>query len=171
MVGLLLLTTIPAVARAQTATLGRFKDPEGITADPTGLRRDTAVRAYPRFPWGFEKTRITGTAVVAFVIDTTGQVEMETATFLSLPRSEFVKSVCDALPKMRFQPFVVADQKWRVLLVEMYAFHPWSVPDTAAIRAASRLAARRQEEFATKPIKDVVQEIAPLPTCNLPRAQ
>jgi hypothetical protein len=64
-----------------------------------------------------QEKAITGALVAAFVIDTTGRVELETASFLRTSRPEFVKAVCDLLPKLRFQPFVVGDQKWRVLLV------------------------------------------------------
>jgi hypothetical protein len=102
---------------AQATNLNRFRDPEGITADPTGLRRDTSVRAFPRYPRDLQEKAITGALVAAFVIDTTGRVELETASFLRTSRPEFVKAVCDLLPKLRFQPFVVGDQKWRVLLV------------------------------------------------------
>ena len=152
---------------AQTADVGRFRDPDGITADPTGLKRDTTVRrAFPRYPLDLFRTKITGASVVAFVIDTTGRVEPETATFLNVTRAEFVKAVCDLLPKLRFEPFLVGDQKMRVLLVQSYSFDNWQALDTTSIHAASSLAARKQEEFATKPIKDVVEELAPLPTCH-----
>ena len=56
---------------AQATNLNRFRDPEGITADPTGLQRDTSVRAFPRYPRGLLVKGITGALVVAFVIDTT----------------------------------------------------------------------------------------------------
>jgi hypothetical protein len=147
---------------AQTTNLTRFKDPEGITADPTGLRRDTSVRAFPRYPRGLQEKGITGAPVAAFVIDTTGGVELETASFLNASRPEFARAVCDLLPKLRFQPFMVGDQKSRVLLVEMFAFNNWPMPDSAA----SALAAHRQEEFATKPIGKVVEQLVSLPHCD-----
>ena len=167
------LATLGRMLGAQATNLNRFKDPEGITADPTGLRRDTSVRAFPRYPRGLQEKGITGAPVAAFVIDTTGRVELETASFLNTSRPEFAKAVCDLLPKLRFQPFIVGDQKWRVLLVEMFAFNNfgppgetlrWPAPDSAA----SALAAHSQEDFATKPIVKVVEQLVSLPHCDSP---
>ena len=149
---------------AQATNLNRFKDPEGITADPTGLRRDTSVRVFPRYPRGLQVRGITGAPVVAFVIDTTGRIELETASFVRTSRPELIKAVCDLLPTFRFQPFLVGDQKWRVLLVEMFAFNTWPEPDTAA----ANLAAHSQEDFATKPIVRVVEQLVSLPHCESP---
>jgi len=156
------LATLGSTLGAQATNLNRFKDPEGITADPTGLHRDTSVRAFPRYPRGLQEKGITGAPVAAFVIDTTGRVELETASFLNTSRPEFAKAVCDLLPKLRFQPFIVGDQKWRVLLVEMFAFNNWPAPDSAA----SALAAHSQEDFATKPIVKVVEQLVSLPHCD-----
>jgi Gram-negative bacterial TonB protein C-terminal len=153
---------------AQAPEAIRFKDPEGITADPTGLRRDTSdphTRPGPVYPRGLSPEKVTGATVVAFVIDTTGRVELETASFLNSSRPEFVKAVCDFLPTARFQPFLVNEQKWRVLLVEMFAFNTLAVRDTVSLRAASALAARSQEEFSTEPIGKVVAQLTPLPHC------
>jgi hypothetical protein len=158
------LATLGRTSGAQVTNLNRFRDPEGITADPTGLHRDTSVRAYPRYPRGLQARGITGAPVAAFVIDTTGRVELETASFLNTSRSAFAKAVCDLLPKLRFQPFLVGDQKWRVLLVETFAFNNWPAPDSAA----SALAAHSQEDFATKPIGRVVEQLLLLPHCDSP---
>jgi hypothetical protein len=161
------LITLGSTLSAQAANLNRFKDPEGITADPTGLHRDTSVRAFPRYPRGLQAKGITGALVVAFVIDTTGRVELETASFVRTSRPEFAKAVCDLLPKLRFEPFLVADQKWRVLLVEMFAFNIWPEADTAA----ATLAAHTQENFATKPIVKVIPQLVSLPHCDSPNIQ
>jgi hypothetical protein len=158
------LATLGSTLGAQATNLNRFKDPEGITADPTGLHRDTSVRAFPRYPRGLQERGITGAPVAAFVIDTTGRVELETASFLNSSRPAFAKAVCDLLPKLRFQPFIVGDQKWRVLLVEMFAFNNWPAPDSAA----SVLAAHSQEDFATRPIVKVVEQLVSLPHCDSP---
>jgi hypothetical protein len=156
------LATLGSTLGAQATNLNRFKDPEGITADPTGLHRDTSVRAFPKYPRGLQEKGITGAPVAAFVIDTTGRVELGTASFLNTSRPEFTKAVCDLLPKLRFQPFKVDDHKWRVLLVEMFAFNNWPAPDSAA----SALAAHSQEDFATKPIVKVVEQLVSLPHCD-----
>src|SRR6267154_2683687 len=140
---------------AQTVAPSRFHDPEGITADPTGLRRDTSVKMPhlgPRYPQEHEARGIHAAAVVAYVIDTTGRIELETVSFLNRSAPEIVDAVCAFLPTKRFEPFVVADQKWRVLLVEMYGFTTWRDPDTTMLNAAKSLEKRSQEEFATSPI-------------------
>jgi Gram-negative bacterial TonB protein C-terminal len=163
--------TLGSSLGAQATSLNRFKDPEGITADPTGLLRDTSVKAFPRYPRDFAARKITGAVVVAFVIDTTGHVEFETASFLNTSRPEFAKAVCDLLPKLRFQPFLVGDQKWRVLLVEMFAFDTWAMSDTAGRRTASTLVAHSQEDFATKPIVKAVEQLVSFPHCDSPNIQ
>jgi hypothetical protein len=163
------LLFIGCLLGAQAPETARFKDPEGITADPTGLlrdRSDPASRPGPRYPRDLEDTDIIGESVVAFVIDTTGRVELETASFLNTSRPEFEKAVCEFLPTARFQPFVVIDRKWRVLLVEMFAFNKLMLRDTARLRAASALSTRSQEEFSTEPIGKVVAHLEPLPHCD-----
>jgi hypothetical protein len=61
---------------------------------------------------------------------------------------------------------VVVDQKWRVLLVEMYGFTTWRNPDTTMLKAGASLAKSSQEEFATSPIAKVVARLEPLPHCR-----
>jgi hypothetical protein len=154
--------------QAQTVTSSRFHDPEGITADPTGLRRDTSVkllRPGPRYPRDQESMGTNAAPVVAYVIDTTGRIELETVSFLNASAPEFIDAVCAFLPAKRFEPFVVADQKWRVLLVEMYGFNHWKNRDTTMLNAATLLEKASQEEFATSPMSKVVGRLDPLPHC------
>jgi hypothetical protein len=105
-----------------------------------------------------EESRVRGSSVLAYVIDTTGMVAVETATFLNDTPKEFMSAVCDYLPKLRFKPFVLADMKWRVLLVDMYSFN-WLIPDTTHLNAAIRLQKQKQEEFATQPIEKVLASL------------
>jgi hypothetical protein len=159
---------VSATLPAQTVAPSRFHDPEGITADPTGLRRDTTVKMphrWPRYPQNREASGINAAAVIAYVIDTTGRIELETVSFLSSSAPEITDAVCAYLPTKRFEPFVVVDQKWRVLLVESYAFSTWRNPDTAMLKAAASLAKASQEEFATSPIAKVVARLDPSPRC------
>jgi hypothetical protein len=159
---------VAAKLPAQTVTSSRFHDPEAITADPTGLRPDTTVKLHPpgpRYPQAQEARGINAAPVVAYVIDTTGRIELETASFLNSSPPEIVDAVCAFLPKKRFEPLVVADQKWRVLLVDMYGFTVWRNPDTTMLKAATSLEKRTQEEFATAPISKAVARLDPLPHC------
>ena len=153
---------------AQIVASSRFRDPEGITADPTGLRRDTTVKLHPpgpRYPRDQESMGTNAAPVVAYVIDTTGRIEIETVSFLNASAPEFIDAVCAFLPAKRFEPFVVADQKWRVLLVEMYGFNHWKNRDTTMLNAATLLEKASQEEFATSPMSKVVRRLDPLPHC------
>lgn len=133
--------------------------------------RDTSVRAYPKYPFDLRTQQPTGSPVVAFVIDTTGRVEQETATFLNESRKEFVRAVCDVLPRLRFQPFLLDGRKWRVLLVTTYGFNNWAKLDTATLNAASALVRKSQEAFSTKPISTVIEQLVPLPHCDSPQYQ
>lgn len=158
---------------AQDTTGSRFGDLSTLTADPTGLVRERGLRVGPRYPRSLVAGRKTGSPVLVYVIDTTGLVEVETATFLNEPPvdSEFAAAVCDFLPNIRFKPFVVADMKWRVLLVDMYSFDVsfnLPQPDTAKIHAASRFQHQKQEEFATEPIVKAIASLERLPHCARP---
>jgi len=156
---------IPAQSPAST----RFHDPAGITADPTGLRPDTTVRVSPpgpRYPQSEEFKGRTAAPVVAYVIDTTGRVEFETITFLNSTPPKFADAVCAFLPKLKFEPFIVADQKWRVLLVQMYGFNTWRHLDRSMLDAASTLVKASQEAFSTLPISKVVARLDSLPHCE-----
>lgn len=146
----------------------RFRDPERTTADPTGLRPDRTAMVPPAYPPRLLGKNIIGAPIVAFVIDTTGRVEIETASFVSVARPEFAKAVCDVLPKLKYEPFLVGDQKSRVLVVMMFGFDMVVVPDTTTLRAASVLAHRTQEEFATQPIERVIAHLDSLPHCDSP---
>jgi len=158
-----------AELRAQSTASSRFRDPEGISADPTGLRRDTSVKVVPggpHYPWDLQMRGITAVPVVAYVIDTTGRVELETVSFLNSSPTEFVAAVCAFLPKLRFEPFVVGDIKSRVLLVELYGFTTWKHMDRGGLNASKMLVAQSQEEFSTSPISRVVARLDPLPHCT-----
>src|ERR1700692_4384411 len=72
---------VAAKLPAQTVAPSRFHDPGGITADPTGLRRDTSVkllRPGPRYPRDQESMGTNAAPVVAYVIDTAGRIGLET---------------------------------------------------------------------------------------------
>jgi len=165
LVALLVAAKLPA----QTITSSRFHDPDGITADRTGLRPDTTVQLHPpgpRYPRDQESMGINAAPVVAYVIDTTGRIELETVSFLNVSPPEFIDAVCAFLPAKRFEPFVVVDQKWRVLLVEMYGFNHWKNRDTTMLNTAALLVKASQEEFATSPISKAVRRLDPLPHCT-----
>jgi hypothetical protein len=163
-----LLLFAPALP-AQSTTSSRFRDPGGITGDPTGLRRDTSVKVIPggpHYPWEQQMRGITAVPVVAYVLDTTGRVEIETVSFLNSSPAEFVDAVCAFLPKLRFEPFIVGDIKSRVLLVELYGFTTWKHLDRGGLKASQTLVTQSQEEFSTSPMARVVARLEALPHCR-----
>jgi hypothetical protein len=163
----LLMLVYAGRLRAQDTTVSRFGKSDYLTADPTGLVREYVSPPGPRYPRSMEESRIRGSSVLVYVIDTTGMVAVETATFLNDVPKEFMSAVCDFLPKLRFKPFVLADMKWRVLLVDMYSFN-WLMPDTTHLNAAIRLQKQKQEEFATEPIEKVLASLNNHPHCGRP---
>jgi len=144
----------------------RFRDPEHITGDPTGLRVDFNGLMAPRYPDDARAAERTSVPVVAFVVDTTGHVEVETASFLNDPPPEFRDAVCKALPEILFHPLVLDGQKQRVLLVQLYAFNTLKTPDSIGLARADSITRARQERFGTRPVTDVIPELERLPHCD-----
>src|SRR5258705_12960724 len=116
-VALAALMLAPPVRAQAPATPVRFRDPASITGDPTGLRQIVPFRG-PRYPQRARKADETAAPVVAFVVDTTGRVELSTASFLNYVAPDFQHAVCEMLPNLRFEPLVIAGQKMRVLFVQ-----------------------------------------------------
>jgi protein TonB len=60
----------------------------------------------PRYPHELRELNIEGEVLVQFVVDTMGRADMSTFRLLGPPRvyREFVRSVLNVLPKMRFTP-------------------------------------------------------------------
>lgn len=144
----------------------RFRDPERITGDPTGLRVDFDGLMAPRYPDDARAAERTFVPVVAFVVGTSGHVEPGTASFLNAPPPEFRDAVCKALPEIRFHPLILDGQKQRVLLVQLYAFNTLKTPDSLGVARADSLTKATQERFGTRPVTDVIPELEALPHCE-----
>ena len=158
---------LAAPVGAQAPNTGaRFRDPAHITGDPTGLRQFPPIGVGPRYPNRARANEQTAAPVVAFLIDTMGRVELPTASFLNDAEPEFQRSICDMLPKLRFEPLVIAGQKMRVLLVQFYGFNTLATPDDAGSIRAAALMYERQEEFATQPVENVIPDLELLPHCD-----
>lgn len=144
----------------------RFRDPEHITGDPTGLSVDFTGLMAPRYPDDARAAEQASVPVVAFVVDTTGHIESATASFLNDPPPAFRAAVCEALPEIRFHPLVLDGQRQRVLLVQLYAFNTLKTPDSVDVARADSLVKATQERFGTRPVTDVIPELEALPHCN-----
>jgi hypothetical protein len=145
--------------------VSRFPNPEAITVVTSAARPDPIGRAFPKYPSNLEGDMIPGAAIVAYVIDTTGHVELGTASLLDVTRHEFATAVCDYLPKLRYPPFVVGGRKLRILIVQAHLFLVPGGPDSPEVADALRLQSSSEEEFAKIPILAVVDTLTKLPHC------
>jgi len=158
------LSLVSTAAAQHAGTGARFHDPAQISGDPTGLRH--ANHLGPKYPDRARAAEQTAAPVVAFVVDTSGGVEVPTASFLDDTEAEFRAVVCEMLPQLRFEPLVLGGQRTRVLLVQFYAFNTLVTPDTARVARARALMQSRQETYATQPVQDVIPDLERRPHCD-----
>jgi hypothetical protein len=123
------------------------------------------VRAFPKFPSDLASRMISGAVAVAYVIDTTGRVELGSASFLNATHHEFANAVCDYLPKVRYQPFLVGERKLRILVVQLHEFIAPGGSHSPEISDALRLQSRTEDEFMKTPVIRIVNELEKLPHC------
>lgn len=143
----------------------RFRDPTSIVAakaDTSGLLEP----AFPKYPRGFDGSLINGAVVEAFVVDTTGHVELGTASFLQTDRPEFERSVCASLQKVRYAPIAIQGAKRRALITQVHVFVGNGGSDAAGEPAASAFRARMENEFLNQPIEATIAKLEPLPHCD-----
>ena len=142
-----------------------FRNPDSLTVVRAATLLTPIVRAFPKFPSDLASRGISGAVVVAYVIDTTGRVELGSTSFLNETHREFANAVCDYLPKVRFQPFLVGDRKLRILVVRLHEFIAPGGPDSPEISEALRLQSRTEDEFMKTPVVAIVNELETLPHC------
>lgn len=76
----------------------------------------------PRYPDELRRARVSGCALVQFIVDTTGRADRGTLRLLSYSDREFVRAVWDALPLMRFTPAEVRGRKVPQVVVQPFTF-------------------------------------------------
>jgi hypothetical protein len=144
----------------------RFRDPANITGDPTGMRLIPPIGIRMPYPDAERAADHTAFPVVAYVVDTTGVIEVPTISFLDDTKRPFQQALCEYLPQLRYEPLVVAGQKMRVLVVESYGFNSLTAPDASG-KVRSRILARQlQETFGTQPVENVIPELERRPHCD-----
>jgi protein TonB len=84
------------------------------TRDP-----ESAVPIYPRV---LELKGIEGSALVRFVVDTTGRADVESFRIIEETHRLFGQAVRDALPRMKFRPAMMGDKKVRQLVEQPFGF-------------------------------------------------
>ncbi|HEY2897487.1 MAG TPA: TonB family protein [Gemmatimonadaceae bacterium] len=75
---------------------------------PVAAREGNPV---PKYPSLLESSRVEGSVLVQFVIDTLGSVEMQSIKVLASSNELFVQSLLTALPKWRFYPAEAGGRK------------------------------------------------------------
>src|SRR5215475_7791198 len=129
-----------AISDAPTRDLGRTPDstktlppavptPGDETKDSvfTEIEVDSAVvrsqaSAAPAYPLDLLAKHIEGTAVVRYVVDTTGFADAESFTVVRATDPGFARAVREALPYMRFSPAKIGAKKVRQLVEQPFTF-------------------------------------------------
>jgi protein TonB len=86
---------------------------------PASLAPNSAGPAYPDI---LRQAGIEGEAVVSFVVDSTGRVDLGTFRVIRATHELFVVAVKNALPRMRFIPAELGEKRVRQLVQQPYSF-------------------------------------------------
>jgi TonB family protein len=93
----------------------------------TEIEVDSAVvrsqlSAAPAYPLDLLAKHIEGTALVRYIVDTTGFADTESFTVIRTTDPGFARAVRDALPYMRFSPAKIGAKKVRQLVEQPFSF-------------------------------------------------
>jgi protein TonB len=78
--------------------------------------------ATPTYPDILRKAGVEGEALVSFVVDTSGRVDLATFRVVRASHDLFAAAVKSVLPRMRFIPATVGDRKVRQLVQQPFSF-------------------------------------------------
>jgi protein TonB len=78
--------------------------------------------AAPVYPDVLRQAGVEGDALVSFVVDTTGRVELSSYKVIRATHDLFAQAVKNALPRMRFIPAELGDRKVRQLVQQPFSF-------------------------------------------------
>ena len=78
--------------------------------------------AAPAYPDILRQAGIEGEALVSFVVDTTGRVDIASFKVVRASHDQFATAVKNALPRMRFIPAEIGDRKVRQLVQQPFSF-------------------------------------------------
>lgn len=108
-------TALPLAVEAVAQNAFTLLDVDSAaTRDP-----ESAVPIYPRV---LELKGIEGSALVRFVVDTTGRADVESFRIVDETHRLFGQAVRDALPRMKFRPATMGDKKVRQLVEIPFGF-------------------------------------------------
>lgn len=96
----------------------------------------SASSAAPAYPLSMLKAHISGSVKAQYVVDTTGFADTSSLRVITATHQDFVTSVREALPYMRFEPARIGAMKVRQLVEQQFSFK--ITTDTTAAKTASR---------------------------------
>jgi len=99
-----------------------------LQVDSVAVRYENS--AAPPYPESMLKRHIEGSVVVQYVVDTLGKADTTSFTVLFATHRDFVQSVKNTLPQMRFRPAIMASMKVKQLVQQPFAF---KILDTTAV--------------------------------------
>jgi periplasmic protein TonB len=120
-----------AFSRGASAATAAAADTAEVTVDPTATFLEFQVEqpamqapnsAIPVYPEILRQAGVEGEALVSFVVDTSGRVDVATFKVVRASHDLFAAAVRNALPRMRFIPAAVGDRKVRQLVQQPFAF-------------------------------------------------
>ena len=76
--------------------------------------------AAPAYPLDLLSQHIEGSVLARYVVDTTGFADMESFEVVRSTHEEFLRSVREALPYMRFSPAMIGTTKVRQLVEQSF---------------------------------------------------
>jgi protein TonB len=78
--------------------------------------------ATPAYPDILRQAGVEGEALVSFIVDTNGRVDLASFKVIRSTHDLFAAAVRNALPRMRFIPAMVGDRKVRQLVQQPFSF-------------------------------------------------
>jgi hypothetical protein len=99
--------------------------------------------AAPKYPKDLLERRVQGQAIVQFVVDTTGFADPASFSVVLASHPDFVASVREALPGMRFSTAKIGSVKVRQLVELPFTFHIADPPPVQAESTTARTATKR----------------------------
>lgn len=111
----------PNPSNAETVEPG-IGDNAMSTVEVDSIAVFDATSAAPEYPETLALRRVEGSAVLRFVIDSTGLIDMATVRVMSATHSAFARSVLDAMPQMKFRPASIGGRPVRLLVEQTFSF-------------------------------------------------
>jgi TonB family protein len=80
------------------------------------------LSAAPAYPQSMLEKQVEGAAMMRFVIDSTGLIDLKTVAVQRASHPDFVRAVQEAMPRMRFRPAIMGAKPVRQLVEQEFKF-------------------------------------------------